>query len=756
MLHAGLGERTVNNFLSVLNLNTLSKPTLKARENEIGTVFEKAAEESQQKWAIEELKKTILETPVCRKPRIRETTKRSSSLQPKQGSSHRNARARSTSPGYCTVGMHGSSDACYQKRGSQKSYNSLSGASTIIGVRTKKVINSALRCKQCKLCATAQKDGRKPKAHKCQKNWDGSAKAMEPDMFCDMISSMKKKGLGLQAVSGDDDNTGFARAKLTIDPDLQKKKDKNHVRKGVTTKLFQLRNTKKYKELSVTAIMGLTKYFNYMLTQNQGNPAGIRRGLRAIVAHSFGSHTFCSPKWCKLLKNKNGKHANLPRGKSLTSPLLRKALTKIFIKDLIPHAEQLAQLGSSQGNESFNMLLVRKAPKANHYSSSRSLSFRLAAAVSQKNEGYSYVPDAHEKLGLSPGYSTRKRAHSLDHDRERQSAIRQTKEYKKRRIELKSSRAGIEKSNEILEGETYGSEIALSKTPDLEKIPDIYDDDKPIPENACEIIFDLETTDLKRDCDITQIVAKTMSGETFSTYVLPIKPISSGATKQHKMKTFGNKLYVGDQEVQTVSQKEGIVSFIEFLQKHKPVVLIGHNIKTYDMQVLLNKLRIYGLWETLCEISVGIVDTKVLAKTIVPKDACCNQQALVLKFLEKTYNAHNAFDDVMVLHELWDKIKPEILKKNHSNVMSHIRSCEDSKVLETSYSELIEGKAMSMSMASKAAKSGLCLGHLKKAVERDSIDGLTSLLGHKRASGKPRVTKAKYIIQRIFDAIGKA
>ncbi len=754
MIHAGLGERSLNNFLSVLNLNTLSKPTLKNRENEIGVVMEKQASESEQKWALEELKKTILETPVQRSPRIRETTKRSHSLEPNKCAAQRKPRARSTSPGYSSIGMDGSIDTCYQKRGSQRSYNSLSGASTIISRRLKKVICRSMRCKGCKQCAADRgKDSKSRKPHNCKKNWDGSAKAMEPDMFCEMISEMKKKGLGLHAVSGDDDNTGFARAKINIDPNLKKLKDKNHVRKGITSKLFKLKNSKKYKELSVTVITALSKYFNYMLTQNQGNPAGIRRGLRAIVCHAYNNHAYCSSKWCNFLKKKNGKHSNLPRGKSLTCPSLKKALIKIFIKDLSPQADQLAQLGSSQPNESFNYNFSRKAQKAVHLSSSASLSYRFSATVLQQNEGYGYVPTANEELLLSPGYTTRKRACVLDRERDRNKAKRQTVEYKRRRLELKSARAGIERSNEILEGETYGTDIALSETPDLEKIPDIIDDEKHIPENSCEIIFDLETTSLSRACDLTQIAAKTHSGDTFSRFVLPMKPISAEATRKTKFTRCADKLYLNKQEVQAVSQKEALVSFVEFLEEHKPVVLVGQNIKAFDMKVLFNKLTSYGLWNRLCDITAGIVDIRLLAKEIVPAKACCNQEALVLRFLGTTYEAHNAINDVAALHKLWIKIKPEILRKHESNIMSDIRACEDLTHLEASYSELIQSKAMSQGMVSKAAKSGLCLGHLKKAIERDSIDGLTSLLTHKRTSGKPRVTGTKHIIQRIFDAI---
>ena len=51
--------------------------------------------------------------------------------------------------------------------------------------------------------------------------------------------------------------------------------------------------------------------------------------------------------------------------------------------------------------ESFNQLVSTKAPKARHYSSSASLSFRVAASVNQKNESYGYLENVSMRLGIT-------------------------------------------------------------------------------------------------------------------------------------------------------------------------------------------------------------------------------------------------------------------------------------------------------------------------------------------------------------------
>lgn len=61
-------------------------------------------------------------------------------------------------------------DGCYSKRSYGKGYSSLSGAGTIIGFRTKKVLFSAVKNKNCMIC-NKHKD--KAPDHKCNKNYEG-------------------------------------------------------------------------------------------------------------------------------------------------------------------------------------------------------------------------------------------------------------------------------------------------------------------------------------------------------------------------------------------------------------------------------------------------------------------------------------------------------------------------------------------------------------------------------------------------------
>ena len=174
MLHAGIGETHINNLLTTMNLPHISHKSLKKRENEIGSVLELFAKGSAD---------SALETE-------KELTQKNHEIDG-------------------VAGIEVSIDSAWQKRGSQRSYNSLSGFTSTIGKQTKKVVHFNSRIKRCRTCMRAYKRQRNPPNHKCNVNWHGSAMAMEPDMFVEMIQDSTKKGVKIAKIAGDDDNTGI-------------------------------------------------------------------------------------------------------------------------------------------------------------------------------------------------------------------------------------------------------------------------------------------------------------------------------------------------------------------------------------------------------------------------------------------------------------------------------------------------------------------------------------------------------------------
>lgn len=120
---------------------------------------------------------------------------------------------------------------------------------------------------------------------------------MEGDMIVEMVKKVKDQNIQVQTLIGDDDSTGFNKARAEVMKTMEKVSDTNHVKKNITNQVFKLKA--KYKELTIKAINGIMKSFEYMLAQSKSEAGTIRRNLPAVVLHQFGSHSDCSS-WCRM------------------------------------------------------------------------------------------------------------------------------------------------------------------------------------------------------------------------------------------------------------------------------------------------------------------------------------------------------------------------------------------------------------------------------------------------------------------------
>ena len=267
------------------------------------------------------------------------------------------------------------------------------GHASFIGAKTKKLIGYEVRCKKCAICDTAGRLNIDVKVHDCRKNWNGSAKAMEPDMAVSMLKRFKEKGVRINKITMDDDSTTIARARTEIDASLIKQSDKNHTNKNLTRKLYALQKNKNYKSLKTKTISHLQKCFAYAIASNEGKPEDLKRNLEAITPHVFGDHSLCDSSWCGYLKDEiKYRPKNLPYGKYLQGDELKRDISKIF-EDMASQYHRLSSLGCSQANENFNHIVASKAKKSSYFGGSESLSYRVAAAGCQKNKGHSYIVD---------------------------------------------------------------------------------------------------------------------------------------------------------------------------------------------------------------------------------------------------------------------------------------------------------------------------------------------------------------------------
>ncbi|XP_061193563.1 uncharacterized protein LOC133201777 [Saccostrea echinata] len=283
-------------------------------------------------------------------------------------------------------------DAGWQTRSSGRKYNSYSGHSVLIGDKSGKILRYDYRCRKCRLCENAKRKGIQPIDHDCRKNWDGSAKAMEPDMIVGMLKDLEKENIHPHELVMDDDSTAISRARKKCDQTITKFSDRNHLKKTFSNKLYDLQRVKKYQQLRGKTITHLKKCFSYVLAQHQKKPEELKKSLLCIIPHMYGDHLAC-PSWCKYKRNPaNYIPRNLPYSRYLTCLELKKDLEAI-IQTYAQQAEKLSDLGSTQACESFNHIVASKHPKNLYLSGSESTSFRIAAAVAQKNIGKSYIQE---------------------------------------------------------------------------------------------------------------------------------------------------------------------------------------------------------------------------------------------------------------------------------------------------------------------------------------------------------------------------
>ena len=322
MTNAGIGVTHAKTFLSTLNLPSPHHKTVAAREREAGAAI--------QSFAIDSCKKAVEE-------------------EVQDGGE----------------GLTVSYDAGWSKRGSGRSYNSNTGHSVLIGAKSRKCLKFAVRTKVCNVCDCAKSRHQDPKPHKCFKNWEGSSKAMEPDMAYSMIKDLADEGHQVDKLVMDNDATTMHKVKQ-INDNIQKISDKNHTKKGVVNSLYNLAN--KHKALKNKKTLNyIVKMFTYAFQQKSGDPQGLVQRLDEIVPHIFGSHDNCSPSWCSYNKNPSGfKYHSLPYGRALTDSALRSDLEKL-VQQYQNKSELLAHQGSSQANESFNNTVASKAPKARYF-----------------------------------------------------------------------------------------------------------------------------------------------------------------------------------------------------------------------------------------------------------------------------------------------------------------------------------------------------------------------------------------------------
>lgn len=122
--------------------------------------------------------------------------------------------------------------------------------------------------------------------------------------------------------------------------------------------------------------------------------------------------------------------------------------------------------------------------------------------------------------------------------------------------------------------------------------------------------------------DIIQIAAVS-GGEEMNIYMTPTTEISIGTSATTGLTYVGGVLKHIGQAVSCVNPQDGLSQFITFIKKFSNPIMVGHNIQSFDLPVLINQLSMYNLYTDFQETVYGFIDTLKVAKSTWKKKTRC-------------------------------------------------------------------------------------------------------------------------------------
>ena len=147
------------------------------------------------------------------------------------------------------------------------------------------------------------------------------------------------------------------------------------------------------------------------------------------------------------------------------------------------------------------------------------------------------------------------------------------------------------------------------------------------------------------------------------------------------------------------------------------VVLVGHNVRAFDMKHFWNNVKKWHLENLFCSCTEGFVDTLPLLRNLFPEKPSHSQEELCKDIVSKTYVAHNSMEDVIALSAILKKVNAaKVMLQPYSFSLSWVEQytkfLSDKKLNLATLQHLLTCGVTSKGISEKIAKSGLCYQHL--------------------------------------------
>lgn len=346
--------------------------------------------------------------------------------------------------GQQTPGLIVSGDGTWMKRG----FSSLFGVASLIGFRTKKVIDVIIKSAYCHACKMHENDPndiehemwRQEHAKDCVSNHKGASGKMEVDAICEMfLRSEELYGTQYTHYIGDGDSKTYKSivvSKPYGDKTIIKKECINHVQKRMGTRLRQIKKTHKglsgRGKLTDKIINELSNYYGKAIRENNKSVKQMRDAIWATIYHKRSSdenpdHDLCPEgvrSWCTWQR---AKATGKLQGYKHKQPLPKNVVDAIIpVYTDLSKAELLERCigGFTQNcNESFNALIWKFAPKT---TSSRAIIVKIATylAVCIYNNGMSSLLQVLDAMQVKIGPQMYSFCRAKDQHRTSQTAAR--------------------------------------------------------------------------------------------------------------------------------------------------------------------------------------------------------------------------------------------------------------------------------------------------------------------------------------------
>lgn len=307
-------------------------------------------------------------------------------------------------------------DACWSKRSYKTNYSALSGAATIIGYRTKKIIYMAVKNKYCTTCARATNLKIPVPEHTCFKNYEGSSSGMEAEAILDGFQqSLSMYGLIYSTLIADGDSSTYARIVNSHPyPNITVQKIEcsnhlirnycNHIEKITKDTGFPLEFRKIISSNKLRlrkAVVGAANYRMQSTSALDQKIINLRKDLLNGPKHVFGEHKDCLPYFCKF-KIDPSKTLDYNHVPQLQNNIIFSKIMEANSR-LVSNARSLVFCLDSNIVESFNGVIAKFiGGKRINYSLKQSYMGRCAAAVVSFNSKRPYSSLHKEIFNRSP------------------------------------------------------------------------------------------------------------------------------------------------------------------------------------------------------------------------------------------------------------------------------------------------------------------------------------------------------------------